>query len=92
MNYIVQCTCVKILIEIIRKDDIKLIMIYLVLCVGFNVYVETFLKKRNEDAFQRTLSRIIYNFLLKLVQTIISRCTYKYDIFSKFSAYFLYHC
>lgn len=50
MNYIVQCTCVKILIEIIRKDDIKLIMIYLVLAiksVGFNVYVETFLKKRN---------------------------------------------
>ena len=67
MNYFVQCTCVKILIEIIRKDDIKLIMIYLVLCiksVGFNVYVETFLKKRNEDAFQRTLSRIFYNFLL----------------------------
>ena len=49
MNYIVQCTCIKILIEIIRKDDIKLIMIYLVLCiksVGFNVYVETFLKKK----------------------------------------------
>ena len=48
MNYIVQCTCVKILIEIMRKDDIKLIMIYLVLgnkSVGFNVYVETFLKK-----------------------------------------------
>ena len=71
MNYIVQCTCVKIFIEIIRKDDIKLIMIYLVLAiksVGFNVYVETFFKKRNNikylDAFQRTLSRIFYNFLL----------------------------
>lgn len=52
MNYIVQCTCVKILIEIIRKDDIKLIIIYLVLgdkSVGFNVYVETFLKKKRNN-------------------------------------------
>lgn len=56
MNYIVQCTCVKILIEIIRKDDIKFIMIYLVFgikSVGFNVYVETYFKrkKRNDTKY-----------------------------------------